>query len=124
LTQNTVILINAAAKPNAFGLDPANGDVLVAAARGGIDSTIERLVYVPPVPRFTRISVSSSNVVLRGSNGGFNQTFYVLSSTNIVVPKSNWTALSTGSFDAAGNFAVTSSIAPNIVQRFYRLQVP
>jgi hypothetical protein len=41
-----------------------------------------------------------------------------------VVPKSNWTALSTGSFDAAGNFAVTSSIAPNIVQRFYRLQVP
>jgi glucose/arabinose dehydrogenase len=124
LTQNTVILINAAAKPNAFGLDPANGDVLVAAARGGIDSTIERLVYVPPVPRFTRISVSSSTVVLRGSNGGFNQTFYVLSSTNIVVPKSNWTALSTGSFDAAGNFAVTSSIAPNIVQRFYRLQVP
>jgi glucose/arabinose dehydrogenase len=124
LTQNSIILTNAAAKPNAFGLDPANGDVLIAAARGGINSTIERLVYVQPIPRFTQISLAPPNVVLRGTNGGFNQTYYLLAATNIAVPQSNWAAMATGSFDAAGNFTLTSSVAPSVGQRFYRLLVP
>ena len=58
LLENSTFLTNASAHVTAFGVDPANGDALCAAARGGTNSTIERIIYnapPSPVPRITHI---------------------------------------------------------------------
>jgi hypothetical protein len=127
VTQNLALLTNSSAKINAFGVNPANGDVLCAAARSGINSTIERIVYTgppAPTPRITEITLSGSELVIRGTNGTANQGFSVLASTNLTLPTTSWPTVASGHFDANGNFAVTNSIDPNLPQSFYRVQTP
>ncbi len=53
--------------------------------------------------------------VIRGfalfhAHGTNNGPYYVLSSTNVALPLSNWTRLQTNSFDANGNFSFTNTI--------------
>ena len=125
--ENSTFLTNASAHATAFGVDPANGDALCAAARGGTNSTIERIVFnnpSSPVPRITHIVWSDTNLLIQGTNGTPNHTYYLLASTNIAEPLTDWAAVATSLFDAGGNFAVTNSVDPVLPQRFYRVQVP
>jgi hypothetical protein len=59
-----------------------------------------------------------------GTNGTAGANYYVLTSTNVALPLSNWTRLSTNTFDGAGHFSFTNAVAPGPPQRFYLLQVP
>jgi fibronectin-binding autotransporter adhesin len=71
------------------------------------------------------IALSGSDIVLNVSNGVPGGTFYVLASTNITLPLSDWTAIATNVFDANGNFL--NGTIPNAVsgsQQFYILQLP
>jgi hypothetical protein len=61
---------------------------------------------------------------LVGTGGVTNGTYYVLTSTNISAPLTNWTRLLTNQFDASGNFNFTNSISPDAPQDFYLLQLP
>jgi hypothetical protein len=65
----------------------------------------------------------ANNVVLAGNGGVSNMAYLVLTSTNLTVPVSNWTVLSTNTFDAAGNFRVTNQINPGAQQQFYLLRL-
>jgi hypothetical protein len=65
----------------------------------------------------------ANNVVLAGNGGVSNMAYLVLTSTNLIVPVSNWTVLSTNTFDAAGNFRVTNQINPGAQQQFYLLRL-
>ena len=47
---------------------------------------------------------------------------YVLTSTNVATPLTNWTMLSTNNFDANGAFSVTNAINSNVSQCFYLLK--
>ena len=49
--------------------------------------------------------------------------YHVLTSTNVTLPRTNWTVLTNGTFDLTGNFASTNALGTN-QQRFYLLQVP
>jgi glucose/arabinose dehydrogenase len=124
VTQNSIILTNTGAKFTTFGTDTANGDVLIAAARGGTNSTIERVLYNQTIPRITQITMSGANVVIRGANGAPSQPYSVLASTNVTLPVANWPVVATGLFDASGNFIFTNANVPILPSRFYRLQVP
>lgn len=73
-----------------------------------------------PVISFSKIS--GNNLVFGGSNGLANQIFHVVSSTNLGLPFSNWTILSTGVFDNYGGFSVTNPINPLKHQLYYRLK--
>jgi glucose/arabinose dehydrogenase len=119
--QNSVIVSNTLPRFTTFGEDPSNGDVLLAAARGGTNSTIERLVY--PAPRITGVAIKGANLVLSGTNGPPSQTYRLLASTN-VTRSSNWTSVATSSFDVLGNFALTNPIPANVPVQFFRLQLP
>src|SRR6185436_5670513 len=122
---NFALVTNTAAQFNAFGIDPATGDILGAAARSGINSTIERLVYhAPPIPRMTGISLSGTELLLSGSNGAPNQTYYLRASPDLALPVVDWSIISTGMFDASGSFTLTSPIEPSAPQSFYLLQLP
>ena len=64
------------------------------------------------------------HLVFRGSGGVPNTTFYVLTSTNIATPRSNWTTVGTYLFDGSGNFSVTNTILPSEPERFFLLNLP
>jgi fibronectin-binding autotransporter adhesin len=73
-----------------------------------------------PVVGTTKIS--GSNLVLTGSGGTPNGTFYVLTTTNLATPLANWLVISTNIYDASGNFSVSNSISAGAMQRFYSIK--
>ena len=85
---------------------------------------VVNLVVSLPQFGFSGISVSGSGVVLKGSGGATNGTYYLLASTNLVLPLANWTRVATNQFDANGNFLLTNSFGTNTTRSFYRLQLP
>jgi hypothetical protein len=92
-------------------------------------------VYYDNVSLTGRVDVSIATVsvvnqggiphlVFRGSGGVPDTTFYVLTSTNIATPRSNWTTVGTYLFDGSGNFSVTNTILPSEPERFFLLNLP
>ncbi|HEV2437775.1 MAG TPA: glycosyl hydrolase family 28 protein [Verrucomicrobiae bacterium] len=78
----------------------------------------------PSPPVFGGISINSNGLVLSGTGGTTNGTYYVLVSTNLALPPNQWTPVTTNVFDAGGNFIFTNAINADSPQAFYRLQVP
>jgi uncharacterized repeat protein (TIGR03803 family) len=88
-----------------FGLD----DISVAPAPLGIAS----------------VSLSGTNLVLNGINGQSGATYYVLRSTNLFLPLSQWTPIATNALANSGNFTitVTNTVTTRTPQRFYILKL-
>jgi hypothetical protein len=75
-------------------------------------------------PTIQHVAMSGTNIVVNGTNNtGPGGTYHVLISSNLTLPRSNWTVLSSGSFDTSGDFSFTNALGTN-AQRFYILQVP
>jgi hypothetical protein len=87
-----------------------------------VDGTIRVGIETPPV--IGNIGISGGKLFLSGTGGVANANFYLLGSTNLSTPVSNWMRLLTNQFDAGGNFNFTNPISPNSAQSFYLLQLP
>jgi hypothetical protein len=88
----------------------------------GLSST----VTPPPAPTIGGISLGGpggTNVIITGTNnnGTTAGSYVLLASTNIALPLSNWTVLSTQAFNADGTLSVTNPVGTE-TQRFYILQ--
>jgi len=81
-------------------------------------------VALNTTPVIGAISISGNGLGLSGTGGVGVANFYLLSSTNLTVPLSNWTRLQTNQFDGSGNFNLTNALDPSLPQSFYRLQLP
>jgi hypothetical protein len=70
----------------------------------------------------TSFSLSGTNILIGGTNQGAG-TYYVLASTNVALPKTNWTAIATNTLGASGNFTqtATNAVIPGIPQKFFIL---
>jgi hypothetical protein len=77
-----------------------------------------------PHPVIASTANQDGNVVLSGSGGLSNSVYYVLSSTNLTLPRQQWTPIATNFFDNNGNFTFTNTPGPNASQLFYLLQTP
>ncbi len=75
-------------------------------------------------PSFGSATVTASGLVLSGTAGVAGADFYLLGTTNLNSPASNWARLLTNQFDSFGNFSVTNQINPDAPQSFYQLQLP
>jgi uncharacterized repeat protein (TIGR03806 family) len=75
-------------------------------------------------PRFASILFSGTNLAVSGTNGAPNGSYYILTSTNLLLPLTNWTVLATNAFDGSGNFSSTNALPTNAHQQFYLLQLP
>jgi hypothetical protein len=75
-------------------------------------------------PQFNPITLGANGLVLSGTGGVTNGTYYVLGTTNLALPLNQWTPLLTNQFDNNGNFNFTNPLDPNLSQDFYILQVP
>ncbi len=79
---------------------------------------------VPATPLIKKVSLSGSNFVISGTNNsGSGGTFHILTSSNLLLPGSNWTVLTNGTFDTSGNFSFTNPVGTN-ARQFFVLQVP
>jgi autotransporter-associated beta strand protein len=78
----------------------------------------------PTITNFSLANVSPSggNVVLSGTNGNTGATYYLLGSTNVANPLSQWKTVATNV--AAGNafsFTATNAVFPGAAQQFFIL---
>lgn len=76
------------------------------------------------LPLFTNLTYTSTEVVVDGTQGVPDGTYYVLSATDLAQPLASWELVATNLFDAAGNFSFTNAVNPVDTQRYYRIQVP
>ncbi len=76
-------------------------------------------------PGIASFTLSANNLVLNATNGQSGGTYYVLASTNLTLPLSQWTRLATNVLSTSGNFTtlVTNSVTPGAGQQFYILQL-
>jgi len=84
-----------------------------------------RIVPPPPSPAITNLTLSGNNVVLSGTNGMSGGTYYTLMSTNMALPRAQWTAIATNVLDADGGFIITAANAANRAagQQFFIIQL-
>jgi len=99
---------------------------VVSAVNGGGESTNSSEVSAIPqllLPAsFGSISNTSNGLVMSGTGGSTNGTYYVLVSTNVALPLNQWTPVATNVFDGSGHFIFTNAINPNSPQVFYLLE--
>jgi autotransporter-associated beta strand protein len=88
------------------------------------DGTLRISVFPPPQPSIAGLTFDGANLILSGTNGPAYGTYYVLCTTNIGLPVSNWTCLATNLFDASGSFLFTNAVNHSSSQWFFRLQLP
>jgi PKD repeat protein len=83
-------------------------------------------ISVSPPPSLCSCCLSGANLVLNGSNGFSGTTYYVLMSTDLTLPVSQWMPVATNVLGASGNFTitVTNTVSQDVPQRFYVLQSP
>jgi autotransporter-associated beta strand protein len=95
----------------------------VATINTNIPGQVNLLVQLPSPPTITNVTLSpDSSLVLNATGGPANGAVYILSSTNLSSPLSQWIRLATNSFDASGHLSFTN--APNTSQAFFLLQLP
>jgi hypothetical protein len=82
-----------------------------------------RIVLGTTQPPRLGIAWSSAGAVMGGTSTLAGATYYVLASTNLGVPLTNWAVLTTNRFDPGGNFTFTDYGSTNVSLQFYRLQV-
>lgn len=72
----------------------------------------------------TSANSEDDNLMMSGIAGVPLGEYYVLASTNLSLPLSQWSILGSNQFDNAGKFAFTNSLNPNAPALFIRLGVP
>ena len=111
---NTATVVNSAAYPN-----PGNNTATSV--------TAVTTVIVPTVsPYIASFSLVGGNLVINGTNGVNGGTYYLLESTNVVKPFSQWTAVatnivSTNGASGAFTFTGTNVVNPGAGHQFYIL---
>jgi hypothetical protein len=86
------------------------------------DGTL-RIIALPAPPVFAGFVFSEGNLILSGSNGSPGTNYYVLASTNLTLPFSNWERVATNAFDQNGGFQFTND-ASRAPGQYFILQLP
>jgi hypothetical protein len=75
-------------------------------------------------PTFGSVKLTGGNLILNGKGGNPNATYYVLTTTNLTTPLSQWVSVATNSFDVSGNFSFTNSVNSGSAEQYYLLKQP
>jgi autotransporter-associated beta strand protein len=123
---DTFTLFQAASYSNSFAsiILPALSAGLVWQTNLSTSGSISVVTPAPAIPDINSISKSGGNLIFSGTNGPLNGTYYVLTSTNLALPLTSWTRLSTNTFSATGTFSVTNPIVTGGPPSFFVVEVP
>jgi Galactose oxidase, central domain len=102
----------------------AAGTYSLVAVANGIASDPVQFTIPLTQPSIASLNVVGANVVVNGVNGLAGRTYYLLTSTNLTAPLSQWTAVATNLLAANGSFSITASNAVNSAdaQRYFLLE--
>ena len=96
----------------------------------GLNSTVKKLRWysgpqTPPTPGLVAINVTGQDVVLSATNGFAGGTYSLLTSTNVALPLSLWSPVSTTVLGARGNFSITATngFSSDTPAQFFTLRV-
>jgi autotransporter-associated beta strand protein len=92
-------------------------------ASGGGTIYISTNSAPPPAAAHLAITLSGNQLVLNGTFGTPGSQYEVLTSTNLSLPFSNWTSITTNIFDASGDFSFTNP-SPTNASQFFMIQSP
>jgi autotransporter-associated beta strand protein len=81
-------------------------------------------VVVTAKPFISSAGLAGNGFVFGGTGGVAGADFYLLGSTNLAAPLTNWARRLTNQFDGNGNFNFTNAFDPDSSPAFYLLQVP
>jgi hypothetical protein len=84
----------------------------------GLVQILPQLLSVPS-PQIVGAGTSGNNFFFSVTNGAPGWTYYVLASTNLQLPLTGWTVISTNTFNGQGYFSFTNVINLNLSQGFY-----
>jgi hypothetical protein len=70
------------------------------------------------------VPAEGGGFILSGTGGTSNGTYHVLTSSDLLVPLTNWSSILTTQFDSDGNFTFTTTMPTNAPQLFYILKLP
>jgi hypothetical protein len=116
-------LFNAASYGGTFDLivlPPLGGSLSWNTHNLAVNGTIK----VAGGPSMDLVTHSGTSIAISGSGGNPLSNYYVLVSTNVLVPVSSWNSIATNQFDSNGNFSFSDTISPGVAQRFYALHSP
>jgi hypothetical protein len=89
-----------------------------------ITITVTNGTLIPTVSvAITNFSLAGSNVVISGTNAQSGATYYLLSTTNVALPFSQWSTVATNVIGTANNFTFigTNAMVPGKANQFYFL---
>jgi hypothetical protein len=77
------------------------------------------------IPHINGMKMNGTTLTMTATNGPANGQFVLMGSTNLALPRSQWTPIFTNSFDGNGNLDLSTNIInPNSPLEFYLLQMP
>jgi hypothetical protein len=94
------------------------------AVNHSIDLVVAKAPVLTPGISSTLYSAADGTLTISGTNGNAGFSYYVLTSTNVALPLSNWSVIDVDAFDPSGNFTFIVYPDPTVSPQFYRLQVP
>jgi hypothetical protein len=86
-----------------------------------LSTNVALAVTVPAAPVFGTVEFNGNALVIAGSNGSPGASYYVLTTTNLALPITNWTVLATNLFGPSGNFTFTNT-APAVPGQYFLLR--
>jgi hypothetical protein len=129
---NTFTILTAGGLSGAF-TNVTGGRVPVANYSGGSFLVVTSAMSVvltnfyaaaSPPPVINGFQITGNNLVIAGTSGGSGVNCYVLATTNLLLPMTNWPIIATQQFNAGGVVLFTNPLGTNVAQSFYRLRSP
>jgi fibronectin-binding autotransporter adhesin len=96
-----------------YSFDPSTGTLTVT-------SVVNRFTNPTGITSF---QLSGSNVIIGGTNGQSGTTYFLLQSTNVALPLTQWKVAATNLINTSGNYTFigTNVVATNGLEQFYIL---
>jgi hypothetical protein len=99
----------------------ANSDF--PAPQPGLQQIVTQLIPGGLRPPSISTTISGKSITLNGKNGVPGWTYYVLTSTNLMLPLSDWEVIATNSLDGSGDFNWSETADPRVAEKFYRISL-
>ncbi len=92
------------------------------APQTGLQQILPQLLSVPS-PQISAAGMNANIFHFSGTNGSPGGIYYVLATTNMLLPLAGWMVISTNNFDGEGRFSFTDAASPNLQRKYYALML-
>ena len=89
-----------------------------------LDGTLKVAGGIVPLSFNPEVQRDGASLIFRGSGGKSPGSYCILSSTNLNLPLTNWTRVTTNQFDSNGSFIFTNIVKPAVPAEFFQIQLP